>query len=245
MRWAQLTLVENDPGQFDPQFWLDYFQRLHADAACLSAGGIVAYYPTEVPLHHRSEWLGESRSVRRARGRMPRARHARHRAHGSACRTRRCARRASRLDRGYERPATPCGIGPPELWVTCALGPYNFEFMNQVHREIVSLYQVDGIFANRWALQGGDCYCEHCQQNYATRPARSFRARPIPRDPLRAAIPQWQKARLFELWRELWDTTSARAIPRHVSFRMGRQTARRPSANWRRFSSPTTRPGED
>src|SRR4029077_4421136 len=60
MRWVQLTLVENDPGRFDPQFWLDYFQRLHADAATLSAGGIVAYYPTDVPLHHRSAWLGDS-----------------------------------------------------------------------------------------------------------------------------------------------------------------------------------------
>ena len=36
MRWAQLTLVEDDPGQYDPQFWLDYFERVHADAACLS-----------------------------------------------------------------------------------------------------------------------------------------------------------------------------------------------------------------
>lgn len=60
MRWVQLTLVENDPGRFDPQFWLDYFRRLHADAATLSAGGIVAYYPTDVPLHHRSAWLGDS-----------------------------------------------------------------------------------------------------------------------------------------------------------------------------------------
>src|SRR5881394_3375717 len=58
MRWVQLTLVENDPGRFDPAFWLDYFRRLHADAATLSAGGIVAYYPTEVPLHHRSDSLG-------------------------------------------------------------------------------------------------------------------------------------------------------------------------------------------
>ena len=52
MRWAQLTLVENDPGQYDPQFWLDYFKRTHSDAACLSAGGVVAYYPTKSPLHH-------------------------------------------------------------------------------------------------------------------------------------------------------------------------------------------------
>jgi len=60
MRWVQLTLVENDPGRFDPAFWLDYFERLHADAATLSAGGIVAYYPTDIPLHHRSAWLGTS-----------------------------------------------------------------------------------------------------------------------------------------------------------------------------------------
>ena len=60
MRWAQLVLVENDPGSFDPDFWLGYFKKVHADAACLSAGGIVAYYPTKVPLHHRSAWLGDS-----------------------------------------------------------------------------------------------------------------------------------------------------------------------------------------
>ena len=53
----------------------------------------------------------------------------------------------------------------PDLWVTCALGPYNFEFMDSVQREIVTRYKVDGIFANRWAGQG-DCYCEHCQANF-------------------------------------------------------------------------------
>ena len=47
MRWAQLTLVENDPGKYDLHFWLDYFKRTHSDAACLSAGGCVAYYPTK------------------------------------------------------------------------------------------------------------------------------------------------------------------------------------------------------
>src|ERR1039458_8034719 len=32
MRWAQLTLVEDDPGKFDLAFWLDYFKRTHSDA---------------------------------------------------------------------------------------------------------------------------------------------------------------------------------------------------------------------
>src|SRR5215472_14761336 len=60
MRWAQLTLVENDPGRYDPKFWLDYFARTHSDGACLSAGGCVAYYPTKVPLHYRSKWMGDT-----------------------------------------------------------------------------------------------------------------------------------------------------------------------------------------
>ena len=58
MRWAQLAFVEDDPGNYDLSFWLDYFKRIHADAACLSAGGVVAFYPTEIPLHYRSRWLG-------------------------------------------------------------------------------------------------------------------------------------------------------------------------------------------
>ena len=58
-RWAQLTLVEDDPIHFDPAFWLDYFKRTRSDGVCLSGGGCVAYYPTEVPYHHRSVWLGD------------------------------------------------------------------------------------------------------------------------------------------------------------------------------------------
>src|SRR5271169_4792839 len=59
MRWGQLTLVENDPPQLDVGYWLDYFKRCHCDAVCLSAGGVVAYYPTKVPLHYRSAYLGD------------------------------------------------------------------------------------------------------------------------------------------------------------------------------------------
>src|SRR2546430_2051082 len=57
MRWAQLNLTEDDPANMDVRFWLDYFKRIHADAACLSAGGVVAFYPTKVQFHHRSRWL--------------------------------------------------------------------------------------------------------------------------------------------------------------------------------------------
>ncbi len=218
MRWAQLTLVENDPGRFDPRFWLDYFRRLHADAATLSAGGIVAYYPTDIPLHHRSAWLGAMDPfgdlVKGCR----------------AMNMRILARTDPHAAREEVRAAHPDWIsvatdGNPrrhwanrELWVTCALGPYNFEFMDQVHREIVSRYDVDGIFANRWAPQGGDCYCEHCRRNFRTATGHDLPRTGDRRDPARRAYVQWRKARLTELWKK-WDATirsvrpDARFIP--------------------------------
>jgi hypothetical protein len=212
MRWVQLTLVENDPGQFDPRFWLDYFRRLHADAATLSAGGIVAYYPTQIPLHHRSQWLGASDPF----GALV-----------AGCRALKIhvvARTDPHAVRDDVRATHPDWIsvnrsGEPvrhwanrDLWVTCALGPYNFDFMDQVHREIVSKYKVDGIFANRWAPQGGDCFCTHCQQNYKTATGRELPRTTDPRDPLRRQYLEWRTARLTELWKH-WDATVRAANP--------------------------------
>lgn len=218
MRWVQLTLVENDPGRFDPDFWIDYFRRLHADAATLSAGGIVAYYPTEVPLHHRSAWLGTSDPF----GTLV-----------AGCRKlgmNVVARTDPHAVREEVRAAHPDWIavnrdGQPrrhwanrELWVSCALGPYNFEFMDAVHREIVSKYQVDGIFSNRWAPQGGDCYCVHCQENFRRATGRDLPRTTDPRDAGRQAFLEWRIARLTELWKQ-WDATvraanaGARFIP--------------------------------
>ena len=57
-RWVNFFMVENDPPNLDTKFWFEYFKRIHADAARLTAGGTTAFYPTEIPLHHRSAWLG-------------------------------------------------------------------------------------------------------------------------------------------------------------------------------------------
>ncbi len=163
MRWAQLTLVENDPGRFDPDFWLDYFKRIHADAATLSAGGIVAYYPTDVPLHHRSDWLGSSDPF----GYLVKG--CRKMGMSIVARTDPHAVRQNVYDihpdwiavtaKGEKRRHW----ANKDLWVTCALGPYNFEFMTLVHREIMERYEPDGIFSNRWAGHG-ICYCVHCSE---------------------------------------------------------------------------------
>jgi len=217
MRWAQLVLVENDPGRFDPDFWLDYFKLIHADAACLSAGGAVAYYPTKIPMHHRSAWLGDSDPfgylVQGCR-KMGMAVIARTDPHAAWNEVYQAHPDWIAVDsKGQKRRHW----SNPELWVTCAMGPYNFDFMTKVHREIMTLYKLDGIFSNRWAGHG-ICYCEHCIRNF-----KSFSGMDVPRtternNPVYRKYTEWRIERLRELW-FLWDKTirqvksTARYIP--------------------------------
>ncbi len=211
MRWAQLTLVEDDPGQFDPNFWIDYFRRTHSDAGCLSAGGCVAFYPTQVPLHYRSQWLGDRDSFGdlaagcRKLGMVVIARTDPHAAHPAMYQAH--PDWIAVDERGQPRPHGSM----PGWWLTCALGPYNFEFMTQVTREIVERYKVDGVFSNRWT-GSGMCYCEHCRANFKAASGLDLPRSNDPRDPARMAYTEWRQQRLFELWR-LWDGETRKINP--------------------------------
>ena len=211
MRWAQLTLVENDPGRYDPGFWLDYFKRVHADAACLSAGGCVAYYPTQLPLHHRSAWMGDGDPFGellagcRKLGMNVIARTDPHAAHQDVYDAHPDWIAVDSSGKKRRHWATPM------LWVTCALGPYNFEFMTQVTREVMSRYRVDGIFSNRWS-GSGMCYCEHCEQNFRNASGMELPRTNDPQDPRRRAYLLWREQRLFDLWR-LWDSEIRKINP--------------------------------
>ncbi|MGI8961762.1 MAG: beta-galactosidase trimerization domain-containing protein [Bryobacteraceae bacterium] len=203
MRWAQIAFVEDDPGNYDPAFWLDYLRRCHVDAVCLSAGGCIAFYPTRIPLHYRSKWLGDRDSF----GELLKG-----------CRDLRMnviARTDPHAVHQDVYDAHPDWImvtadgkkrrhwADPALWVTCALGPYNFDYMTKVTEEIVTLYKVDGIFTNRWA-GSGMCYCEHCRDNFKRFSGLDLPTTKDPQDPARREYIVWHQDRLFQLWR-LWD----------------------------------------
>ncbi len=211
MRWAQLAFVENDPGQYDPAFWLDYFRRIHADGAVLSAGGYVAYYPTLIPLHHRSAWLGgadvfgEMVAGCRKLGMAVIARTDPHAIHAEAFAAH---PEWAAVDRAGE-PRRHWAM--PGAWVTCALGPYNFEFMTEVHREIMERYQVDAIFSNRWAGHGL-CYCEHCRRNFWDFCKLELPVEETPANPRWLQYLQWRQARLLALCRR-WDEAIRRLNP--------------------------------
>lgn len=215
MRWAQLTLAENDPLSYDQHFWVDYFARTHSDAVCLSAGGVVAYYPTRVPFHHRSAWLddrdpfGELVAACRKLDMIVIARTDSHAVHQEVYDTHPewIAVDASGQKRRH--------WASPEMYVACALGPYSFDFMTEVHRELMSLYPLDGIFTNRWD-GSGMCYCEHCRRNFADVYRMELPERVDPQDIRWRNYVEWRQQRLFEVWR-LWDA-EIRAVNPHARF---------------------------
>jgi hypothetical protein len=89
------------------------------------------------------------------------------------------------------------------MWVTCALGPYNFEFMTAVHKEITAKYKPDGIFMNRWD-GSGDCYCESCRKNFRATSGLELPRTQDPRDSGRRAFLEWRRQRLVEVL-DLWN----------------------------------------
>ena len=202
MRWAQLTLVEDDPLKLDVDFWLDYFRRTRSDGACLSAGGCVAYYPTQVPFHHRSAWLGD-RDVFgelvagcRRLGMVVLARTDPHATYDDVQ-----AAHPDWIAIGADgRPRRHWAS--PEMWVTCGLGPYNFELMTAVKREIMTRYRVDGIFVNRWD-GSGMCFCPHCRTGFRAATGHDLPVASSPPEVQRAHR-EWKESRLFDLWR-VWD----------------------------------------
>ena len=179
MRWVQVNFTEDDPGRFDPKFWLDFMRRTNTQGACLSAGGIVAFYPTEVPFHYRSPYLGSSDPF----GDM-----------AKACKAM-GLRVLGRVDPSVMRPdavaAHPDWVArtaagepqrhphDPSLFLSCPDGPVSFKWMPHVIREIVSTYPVDGIFGNRWSGGFvGICYCDISKAKF-----RAFSGFDLPKDP--------------------------------------------------------------
>ena len=164
-RWTQLTLAEDDPVKFDPEFWIEVFKRTKSNATCISAGGYIAYYPSEVPLHYVSKFLGDKDSfgalVEGARklDMHVMARVDPHAIHDDAA-------TAHPEWVAVDKDGKPRRHWAyPDVWVTNAYGDYNSAFMPEVVKEIVRKYDIDAIFANRWQGHGVD-YSEDSRRRF-------------------------------------------------------------------------------
>lgn len=212
LRWANLTLVQDDPGKYDPDFWLDLLRRARCDAASWNSGGIIAFYPTNLPFHRRNEAMGDTDPLGylvegcRKLGILVTARVDHHATYEEAALAHPewiFRDRDGQMRRHWAK---------TNLFVTCPYGPYNSGFMTSVLREIETMYGVDGFNHNRWSRPGGPggalgdvCHCAYCRETFGSfsggmdLPTREDHADPIWRQYL-----LWQQERIFALW-DLWD----------------------------------------
>lgn len=215
-RWTQVTFVEDDPGAVDLGRWTEIMRRTQSNAACISAGGYMAFYPTDIPFHYVSRHLGGDdlfgRFVDAARGldMHVMARVDPHAVHADAAEAHPEWLALDADGDPIEHPSMP------GTWITCPFGPYNPGFITEVACEIVSRYDVDAVFANRW--QGtGMSYSSAAREAFAEDtgmqlPTGEFRAD----DPAWAAYGPWRRSRLTRLVAR-WDD-AVRAVRPHARF---------------------------
>jgi len=135
------------------------------DAVLINGGGIMAFYPTQIPYHHRSQFLGD------------------HDLFGDFLKAAKTAgmRVVARMDCNYayeeafkahpewiqrNRAGSPVTHSQsPWLYATCMYTTYFTEQMPAIYREMNSRYDVDGFFTNGWPSTGRPtaCYCDACK----------------------------------------------------------------------------------
>ncbi|HEY2010007.1 MAG TPA: ThuA domain-containing protein [Rhizomicrobium sp.] len=192
MRWMQICATEDDPQRYDQAFWMDFLKRTSTQGVCLSAGGVTAFYPTKVPFHTRSPYLGKTdmfgdltkackKMGIRVLGRVdPHAM----RADALAAHPEWVARNADGSPKKHPT--------APDLFLTCPNGGITFDWMPKILKEIVSTYPVDGIFGNRWAGSAGICYCGVCRSEFKA--ASGFDV------PSSLANPQAPEVKAYNVW---------------------------------------------
>lgn len=214
-RWTQLTFVEDDPERYDPAFWIDVFKRTRSNAVCLSAGGYIAYYPSKVPYHYVSKYLGDKDifgalvDAARRLDMHVMARVDPHAIHDDAAK----AHPEWVMVNANGTPRRHWAY--PDVWVANAYGDYNSVFMPEVVKEIVRDYDVDAVFANRWQGHGVD-YSDDSARRFRAMFGRSLPKKPDADDPDWRAWVQWRRHVLTEIIAQ-WDD-AVKAIRPHASF---------------------------
>ncbi|MBI3973327.1 MAG: beta-galactosidase trimerization domain-containing protein [Chloroflexi bacterium] len=172
LRWMQLNTRANEVESFDVAWWGDYWARCRAEGVTVNAGGIVAFYPTDVPFHRRApgverrDLLGEIVAEARRRGLYVVGRLDPSQAHADAYQ--------AHPEWFARRPGgAPYVNRPPNgplLYQTCANSSYHSEQIPRILREILTRYQLDGFLANAWdsiPRRRNVCYCESCRRRFA------------------------------------------------------------------------------
>jgi len=198
-RWGQVNITENDPARYDIAWWRDYWKRTRIKGIIVNAGGIVAYYPSKVPLHRRSDYLG-------GRDLFGEICHAAHE-DGIAVFARMDSSRAhEEFHRAHPGWFAVDVEGKPyraaDLYSTCVNSPYYEEHIPAILREIAGLYKPEGFTDNSWSGLGRDsiCYCEYCRKSFKDRTGFAIPVTKNWDDPAYRQWIRWNYDRRLEIW---------------------------------------------
>ncbi len=211
-RWGQTNITEKDPVRYDIAWWREYWKRTETQGVIINAGGIVAYYPSKFPLHHRAQFLGD----RDLYGELTKAAHA----DGIVVLARMdCNRVAEDFYKAhpdwFARNSSGNVYRAEDKYVTCINSPYYDEYIPSVLTEIVERSHPEGFADNSWAGlgRGSICYCDNC-----TRKFRAKTGQPIPKqagwnNPVYRQWIDWNYDRRLEVWDLFNRTTKAAGGP--------------------------------
>jgi hypothetical protein len=199
-RWGQINITEDVAASFDTEWWRRYWKRTETQGIVLNAGGVVAYYPSKIPLHRRAKFLGE----RDLFGDLCRAAHE----DGLVV--------FARVDSGktdeefYKAHPDWFAIdakGNPykyreKSFITCINGPYYSQHIPAILKEIASIYHPEGITDNNWEGLGRDkpCFCENCKSKFLAKTGHEIPYLTDWNDPVYLDWIQWNYDRRLEQW---------------------------------------------
>jgi hypothetical protein len=198
-RWGQVNITEKDPPQYDIDWWRGYWKRTETKGVVVNAGGIVAYYPSKIPLHRHAQYLGG----RDLFGEICKAAHD----DGVAVFARMDSNRAH--EEFYQAHPDWFAVdidGKPykagDLYISCVNSPYYNEHIPSIIREISQLYKPEGFTDNSWSglSRGSICYCNNCAKSFQEKTGNELPRAKNWNDKAYREWIKWNYARRLEIW---------------------------------------------
>jgi len=199
VRWGQTNITEIDPTRYDLDFWREQWRKTFIQGIIINAGGIVAFYPSEITLQHQADHLlnrdlfGDISAAAREDGLVVLARMDSNRCYESLFQAHPDWIAKNRENEPYRAGG---------LYVTCIHSPYYSQFIPAILKEIIERYKPDGFTDNSWSGLSRDqiCNCAYCQESFLKAYSEALPHIVNWDDPIYRHWVRWNYDRRLEVW---------------------------------------------